>query len=213
MKRYVHQSEQHVVCQYAYNGEHNGVGQQLSCDGSQHIGIPQIGRVFSCRCGSSHPFLRCPELEFAAYGIHRYKKNQYLEQNEEKRLAQIDRVIHIRIIKRMRIGFHWKKERLYLFLPHTQCFSLYNDGRQCYGGECGFKCCHQFASYRKKGVMVIVSQRCTRPADCFLLKLRRDGQVAIYLLPLQCLSCRGFVRKVLRNPESRCGGNAPCYGT
>lgn len=62
-----------VVCQYAYNGEHNGVGQQLSCDGSQHIGIPQISRVFSCGCGSPHPFLRCPELEFAAYGIHRYK--------------------------------------------------------------------------------------------------------------------------------------------
>ena len=170
-----HQSEQHVVCQYAYNGEHNGVGQQLSCDGSQHIGIPQISRVFSCGCGSPIHSCVVPNLNSLPMVYTVTSRISIWNRTKKKRLAQIDRVIHIRIIKRMCIGFYRKKERLYLFLPHTQCFSLYNDGRQCYGGECGFKCCHQFASYRKKGVMVIVSQRCTRPADCFLLKLRRDG--------------------------------------
>ena len=87
----------------------------------------RIVGVFSCGYGSPKPVPGCTELEFAAYGIDGYKQNQYLEQDEEKRLAQIDRVIHIRVIERMRTGFYRKKEGLHLFLSHSQRFCLDDD--------------------------------------------------------------------------------------
>ena len=102
----------------------------------------QVGRIFIRRCGSPHPILRGTELEFASYGVDRYKQNQYLEQNEEKRLAQIDRVIHVRIIEWVCIGFYRKEERLHLSLFHPQRLCLYDDRGQGYWSEGGFECSH-----------------------------------------------------------------------
>ena len=49
--------------------------------------------------------------------------------------SQIDRVIHVRIIEWVCIGFYRKEERLHLSLFHPQRLCLYDDRGQGYWSE------------------------------------------------------------------------------
>ena len=58
-----------------------------------------------------------------------------LEQYEKERLAQVDGVVHVRVVEGMGTGFYGEQKGLYLFSADSQSFGLHHDGRERHGAS------------------------------------------------------------------------------
>ena len=109
----------------------------------------------------------------------------------------------------MGTGFYGEQKGLYLFSADSQSFGLHHDGRERHGGKRILERRHQLAAYRKKGIVVIIGERCASSRHRLLFEAGRDDEVAVYVLLLQCPAGVGFVGEVLRHTEGGGGRDAP----
>ena len=86
----IHRTEHHIISEDTHQGKDNRVRQQFPEKGGNHIHIS--------RC---QPLVAGTELQFATDGIHRSQQDDHLEEDKEKRIAQVNGVIEIGIVQRM----------------------------------------------------------------------------------------------------------------
>jgi len=89
----MHDPEHDIVSEDAHDTKDNCIREQLAHHRHEHI--------HSCRL---QPFIACPELDLTTDSVHRNQQNDHLEKDKEKRIAQINGIIQIRVEQRVATG-------------------------------------------------------------------------------------------------------------
>ena len=89
----MHDPEHDVVSEDAHDTKDNRIREQFAHHRHEHI--------HPCRL---QPFIACPELDLATDSVHRNQQNDHLEKDKEKRIAQINGIIQIRVEQRVATG-------------------------------------------------------------------------------------------------------------
>ena len=94
-----------------------------------------------------------------------------------------------------------------MLLADSQRDGFHSNGREGDRCQCRFKSCHQFTTYGKKGIMIIIRECGIHSCRSPLGKTRGDGQVTIDFFPLHGLSGGCFIGEVPGYFEGWYSGN------